>query len=164
MRKFKDRNGREWEVDLNMTSAKAVKDATGVNVFKLAEDGLAGLKALGADVEALVNCVWVLCRAQAEKAGLTAVDFGEALAGQSIADAGEAFAGAFIDFFPNRGLSAGLQKIEAKAKAAMEILQRDVDAKLDAITPESLAESLKSGHGPPPESSASTPDRTPSAS
>ena len=123
---FYDNKKRAWALAVNTATIKRVKEALGVNLLDAVGgqliDRIANDPALFADV------LFVLVKPQAEAAGISDVDFGEALAGDEIESASLAFINAMVDFFPNgrrevlgRAIAAGMEKAK---KAEAEMLQK----------------------------------------
>jgi len=106
MRIFKDKNGQEWQVVLNVRQMKRVRAALGVdlvNVITLDKDGAVKVDLvdrIANDPCLLVDILWVLVEEQAKAIGKTDEQFGEALAGEAIEDATRAFLDELVDFFP----------------------------------------------------------------
>lgn len=162
MKSFKDNQDRTWEVAVNVSAVKRVLDLCQVDL-RLPNPEV--LERLGGDVILLVNVLYVLCKSQADRQGVSDEQFGEALAGDALEQATNAFAEAWADFFPqsrrsvlNAALAKGRDVDRRVAELAVtEIAGQDVEL---------LAKQLISGKepGPSPASSASTPEASPSAS
>ena len=154
MAAFKDSNGRDWILRLNVGTIRAIRDKHKVNLATL--DGTA-YDQLEGDPELLVDVLWSLCAAQATVANVTEVQFGEAMIGDAIENATAAMLEAIGDFFPSRkrqmvqtlaqktramrelGLQKAMAKLEdpalvEKVSAAMDArLERDVNEALDEL-------------------------------
>jgi hypothetical protein len=96
MKKFKDSNGREWSVVLNLAAAKKLKDEIEVDLL----DGGESMQRLASDPYTMVNALWLLCEKQATAASITDEQFGESLAGDPIDEATTALLEEVVDFFP----------------------------------------------------------------
>lgn len=110
-RSFTDTAGRDWHVAINVAAVKAVRDEADVDLLSVGEGDL--LARLSTDAVLLAAVLFVVCRRQADDRGVTAEDFGRALAGDVIADATEAFLRELAAFFPHRRrllLEAALDK------------------------------------------------------
>ncbi len=156
---FKDTEGREWVVQIHVAAIKECRGSLGIDLYKLVDDGFKGLSGLLGDPVTLVDVLFVLCRAQAEKRGVTDEDFGRAMSGDVLASAAEAFLSEYTDFFPNPRLRAGLKKVMAKCREVqdrtMDLLERSIE-RFEASTSNG-----PSGTSPAP--SGSTPDPSRSA-
>lgn len=97
MRKFKDSEGREWALSLNIGEAKRVKDALALDLLDPTS-----LQQLAGDPYLICNVLFVLCEKQAKDAGIDDAAFGRGLAGDSIDEATDAFLAELVDFFPKR--------------------------------------------------------------
>ena len=106
MQIFKDRDGREWQVVLNVFQMKRVRAALGVdliNVIELDKDGQVRvdmIDKIANDPCLLVDILWVLVQDQARTLNVTDEQFGTALAGDAIENATKAFLDELVDFFP----------------------------------------------------------------
>jgi hypothetical protein len=159
MQSFKDEKGREWTLQLNVTTATELKRDADVDVYAMLKDRLASLPELLEDSPRLAGALYLLCRDQAAKASITAEDFGHGLTGDSLADAGEAFTRAVIDFFPDRGRRPLLMQILEKSREIAQAMTAEGIAKVAGIDARTLRDSPGNGA----ESSASTLAASPSA-
>ena len=106
MQIFKDRDGREWQVVLNVFQMKRVRAVLGVdliNVIELDRDGQVKvdmIDRIANDPCLLVDILWVLVQDQARTLNVTDEQFGTALAGDAIESATKAFLDELVDFFP----------------------------------------------------------------
>lgn len=157
MHTFIDNQGRTWAINIHVAAAKEVRARVGVDLYKLVDDGFAGLGELLGDPVQLVDVIYVLCRGQAETQGITDEDFGRAMAGDAIERATDAFLAEFTDFFPNPRVRASLAKLIAKGNQMRDRLLDHAATELDRIDVESEARKLIASSGTSPASSASTP-------
>lgn len=158
MKIFQDTAGRTWSVQVDVAGVKAVRQALGVDLFRVLDDNAKPLGELVSDPVRLVDVVYVLCRDQVDKAGLTDVDFGRAFSGDVIDQAAGAFLEAFVDFFPDaRARSALAKGIKTMRLARDRILAR-LERETAALDPAALAEQISNEPSTnSPASSASTP-------
>jgi chorismate mutase len=147
---FKDVNGQEWLLRLDVGKIRDVRELHHVNLATL--DGTA-YDRLESDPELLVNVLWTLCKSQAPEKNINEQQFGEALVGDAIDHATAALLEAIAGFFPKSkremvqtlakrtqairevGLQKALAKIndpelEAKLTAAMD---RKLEADINEI-------------------------------
>jgi len=118
---FKDSSGREWLVRLSAPLINDVRKELDTDLVSLSDPVFAKLL----DFALLVNVLWVLVRKQATAAGITDVQFGESLVGDSLDGASEALVDAVLDFFPPRirQTMRALAKQDTTTKnAAMDLL------------------------------------------
>lgn len=92
---FIDGEGREWRIDLNITLAREVKQATQVDLLKF---GDAKTLQLLEDDEKFVAVLWCLLESQAQSAGVDEESFGRGLGGDSLEQALSALEVALINF------------------------------------------------------------------
>ena len=158
MRKFEDSKGRAWEVEINVTAIKRVKDLLGVDLMDALDGKL--IERLAGDPVLLVDAVYCLCKDQADRESVSDEDFGRAMAGDAIERASEAFLEELVASFPQprRGL---LAKALGKLKTLEATAIRMGEANLDSGDLERQLQEAMSGalSGNLPGSSASTPDR-----
>ena len=106
MKVFKDSNGQDWQIILNVLQMKRVRAALGidlVNVITLDKDGAVKvdlIDRIANDPCLLVDILWVIVEGQARAIGVTDEQFGSALVGDAIERATAAFLDELVDFFP----------------------------------------------------------------
>jgi hypothetical protein len=167
MRTFTDNANRTWTVTVNVDAIKRVKGTLGVNLLEAIEGKL--LDRLATDPVLLCDILYVLCRQQADAAGVSDEDFGGAMAGDVIEQATTAFLEELAGFFPKgrRDLLTKalgkLAKLEAMALTAAserldsDALERELQQRI--ATGVALAETVASASvTSSPESSESIPD------
>lgn len=160
MKTFKDNEGREWVVAINVAQHKRVRDLAGVDIYALVDDDFQGLAALTRDVAKLVDVLYVLCRDQAEKRGVSDWDFGAAIAGDTILAASDAFLDELVDFFPDprvRGALGGLMRTGRAVRGEMLGMLERMTPTLAEVDPADVARRLIGSSGVSPASSGSTP-------
>lgn len=161
MKAFKDNLGRRWDVAINVATAGHVKTLTGVNLYKLIDDGCRPLGLLLEDPCKLVDVLYVLVKDQADREKVTDEDFGRAFSGDSLEAAAEAFLGELTDFFPGAKVRKALTTILAKSRALRDEMQKDMETELEKLDVQKVAASLRAqtlngSSGSVPVSSAST--------
>lgn len=106
MRSFKDNQGRSWQIALNVYEMKRIRAILGVDLVNVITLDKAGdikvdlVDRIANDPCLLVDILWVIVEDQAKEEGVSDVDFGSSLAGESITGATEAFLDELVDFFP----------------------------------------------------------------
>lgn len=161
MQVFRDRMGREWVLELNVAQVSAVKAIAGVDLWKAFDEQLKPLAELMSDLGKVCEVLFALVRKQAEQRQITAEQFGEGLAGDSLQGAAEALAQELIDFFPDKARRENLRRVVAKQRQADQILQERIAKDIESVNPESLAQAAwagKSSSGDSPEVPASVPN------
>jgi len=136
MHSFKDNEGREWHLAVNVATVKRLRQSElAVDLLDLVdgrEPERSLLVRLAADPVLLVDVLYVICQPEAEKRGVSDVEFGEAMAGEVIDRATEALLAEITDFTPNRRdrqrLRRGLEKIEAMMETGRTILDERLEA------------------------------------
>lgn len=170
MRTFNDKNKKAWTLELTVGSARRVKADTTVdlvNIISLDGDGKASMKALEKLIEdpfALVDVIFSLCRPQAEKENITDADFADLLNADAIEAAANALVEEIINFTP-----AAKRKALTKIHEIAQRIAAKNEAMLDQVLgsdqlEKEIEKQLNVSFTNTPESSASTPTHSPSAS
>ena len=165
MKTFSDNQGRTWTVTINVECIKRVKTLLGVNLLDAIEGEL--VERLVTDPVLLCDCVYAICKPEAEARGITDEDFGRAMAGDAIEHACTALLEELVDFFPEpkrRVLAKAIERLrQLEAKAIQLASARLDDPQWEAKIAEAIAEielpreTPGDSSGNWPESSASTP-------
>lgn len=153
MRLIRDTNGREWTIDLNISTIRKLRARVkqsptldGVDVL----DYASVLVSLS-DMLFCADLLYETIRDEAESAGISAEDFGRSLKGRVLFDAVKEWTAEYLDFFPEptaqdaaRVLVSKLEKTrELQLSAAYEATTKllaaaaeDVETRLGAILSE----------------------------
>lgn len=99
MHQFKDNEGREWSLAMNIAQAKRIKASIHLDFV---DDGFGAVQAIADSIGKAVDVIWLLCERQATERGLSDEQFGEALTGDVIDAALQALLEEITDFFPPR--------------------------------------------------------------
>lgn len=127
MKTFKDAAGREWQIVVDVGTAKAARDLRGVDLFKLHSSEA---ERVFSDPCLLVDVLYVLCRQQCEIRSISDEDFGRAMVGDAIEDGANALLGAVADFFPSPRrllLQRQMAKAEELASEVMSAANRAIE-------------------------------------
>ena len=161
MQTFVDNTNRAWTVAVTVTGVKRVRATLGIDIPSLIENGSEGLAKLLGDPISLVDVIYVLCRDQAEKQGVTDEQFGEAMAGDAIQGASNAFLEAFADFFQEPRVRAGIRKMLVLSRKVTDLAMSEMTKTLESVDVDQEARKLIASFGTAPGSSESTPDLLP---
>jgi hypothetical protein len=123
--------GREWLLSLDAPKVQAVRDECNVNLAVSGSEEF-DLREIAQDPVKLPYVLWVLCRKQAEAAGLNQEQFVEQIIGDVTEDAGIALVDAIVDFIPSRTRREAIRRAWASDLEGMRLA--------DAITMERLPE------------------------
>lgn len=126
MRKFKDSEGREWSIAVNIGAAKRLKDQTQIDLLDPAS-----LQRLSDSPYDVANAIYVLCEAQAKATAISEEQFGAGLSGDAIEEATDALMLEIVDFFPKRqreALNTLLAKLGAAKLGAAMLAQEKVSS------------------------------------
>ncbi len=151
MSQFKDREGREWVIDITFADYLRVQKDTGVNLRDLLNDEMRYYLELINNPEKFGAVLFSLCSVQAKARDVGFEDLARAMDGDSFEDCQNAFQEAFINFLPRRQREA-MKTLTAKLEAAIN--QATTEA-MERIEKTDLTSS-PSGSGAPV-SSESTP-------
>lgn len=139
MPSFKDTNGREWLVTLNVAQVKRVRERLGVNLADLQEGNL--LVRL-ADPVTLVDVLFVLVQPQADENSVTDEQFAASLGGDTLSAASTALLEALCDFFP-QPTRLMLRKVLAQTQARQADAVTKIEAEGDELIRTALDKALK---------------------
>jgi hypothetical protein len=145
MKSFTDNAGRSWVISVNVGTIKQVRALCEVDLANIIsmEPGkppnVEVLEKLADDPVLLVDVLYAACKEEADQKKISDVDFGRAMAGDTIEMATAALLDEIVDFFPE-GKRRILQKVlgatrrfREKSKAALSELLGDptLDSKID---------------------------------
>jgi len=82
MRSFKDNEGRQWSVDINVAAIKRVRGLTGTDLMQVIEGTL--IEKLICDPVLLCDVVYAICKPEADTRNVSDEEFGKAMAGDAI--------------------------------------------------------------------------------
>ena len=136
MKSFADNAGRTWAVQVNVDTIKRVQGLLDVNLLDVVDGDL--IERLVADPVLVCDVVYVVCKPEADKQGVSDEEFGRAMAGDAIHNAAEALLAEIVDFFPpakRKILAAALEKMRNLESVAMgaaleRINETDFETKL----------------------------------
>jgi len=169
MKTFIDNAGRTWTVSINVDTVKRVRDLAQVNLLEVIEGKL--LNRLIGDPVLLCDVIYIVCKPEADAKNIADVDFGRAMAGDSIDSATTALLEGLVGFF-QQGRRQVLTKVITKLRKFEKPALHAVETRLESSALErqmqaALAELENGGGGEPillgslsgnaPESLASTP-------
>ena len=124
MRTFKDAQDREWTIDLNIASVRALRDrASRVESLKNVDLlDYAGVLLSVSDPFFAADLLFETVRDQAEERGVNAEDFGASLRGKILFDAIAEWSAEYLDFFPEPTAKEKAQALVEKSAKAREAL------------------------------------------
>jgi hypothetical protein len=143
MKQFKDTQGRDWQVEINIGQIKAVRDALHVDLYALFADEA---ERLFSDPVRLVDTLYVLCRRQAEDRKMSDVDFGGLFEGDVLEASANALVEAMLDFFP----TSRRRILRATVEKSKELAPQLETQVLERIASLSVTDLLKPGGSPAP--------------
>ena len=102
MQTFKDAEGREWIVELNVRAIREIKARTGVNLSELMSldfDSANSVSEALMDTMTVADMLWVVCESQRT---ISKEDFESAIKGDVVEAAESALMESVIEWFPKR--------------------------------------------------------------
>ncbi|MFZ2873456.1 MAG: hypothetical protein WAZ94_03125 [Phycisphaerales bacterium] len=165
MRSFKDNQGRQWSVEINVTAIKRVRGLTGEDLMQVIEGTL--IEKLIRDPVLLCDVVYAICKPEADTRNISDEEFGKAMAGDAIEAATTALLEELVGFCPSPRDRANLGRVLQATRKVMDRARDLVEKKLDSGELDRLADRLLAEGSPEAiagssltsaqESSASTP-------
>ena len=165
MRSFKDNQGRQWSVDINVTAIKRVRGLTGEDLMQVIEGTL--IEKLIRDPVLLCDVVYAICKPEADTRSVSDEEFGKAMAGDAIEAATTAVLEELVGFCPSPRDRANLGRVLQATRKVMDRARDLVEKKLESGEMDRLADRLLAEASPEAtagssstsarESSASTP-------
>ena len=132
MKVFKDKESREWEINLTIGAVKRVRDLVGVNLFELEEGDPPLLTRLSIDEILICDILYCLCKLQADRRGISDEQFGELLTGDVIMAGMDAFYAEMVDFFRVRGRMDRVKALQVQLKTVQMAVER-VGKEIDGL-------------------------------
>lgn len=129
---FKDNEGREWTISVNVATIKRVRSLLNVNL--IADDLKKVIGDILGDPVLLVDLLYVVCKQQADERNLPSEAFGAAMYGDCIHAATVAFLEELTDFTPyprdRVRLRRVIQEINNTIVKAADYLDKMLEAEL----------------------------------
>lgn len=140
MQKFKDKNGAEWEIVIDVRQAGRVRDAVKVELFSIYDHEA---KRLFTDPVLLVKTLEVLCQEQIKARHMTSDDFSAVFNGDALEAAADAMLEDVLNMVPSARqttIRAALAKSrelggQAQLKALTAIAALTLDDVVNSATP-----------------------------
>lgn len=135
---FTDCKGRAWTCRVDTAALRRVRDTLNYNLA-----GEDALQKLQDDPVLLIDTIFIVVQPQAQVIGVTAVDFGESLAGDAIDDATIALLEGLAEYFPTRRRLILTAAIEQTKRTITDVTPKvaemvgDASKKLSSGSPES---------------------------
>ena len=133
MKVFRDPSERLWEIKINVASIRRVREMLGIDLATFLDDRMQQLGELLNKPERFVDVLFVLLQGQAEKYGISDVQFGEMMAGEILETASEQFVQELLDFFPSAKMRVVGREVIAKAKQLSEEMAQQAKQRIGQI-------------------------------
>ena len=137
MKTFVDSASRSWTLSMTIDSIKRVRDLLGINLVEPESGEPPLITRLGTDVVLLCDVIYALVKPQADKLGITDVEFAAALGGDAILNAQNAFYEELVDFFLKCGRPDRSKAVAAQQKMIQLAVER-VKLKIEQISPQEV--------------------------
>lgn len=127
---FKDTKGRLWDVNVTFAGMRRIADYTGSDLI----NDPAAFTSILFDAVKTVDAVYAVVRNQADSLGISDIDFGESLDGETFQRARKALIDSIVNFTPpdrREILKAGINQIMKMEAEGMKVMR-------DRMTPEAL--------------------------
>ncbi len=154
MKTFKDNQGREWSISVDVSAIKRVKSLLDVNLLEIVDGKL--LELLVSDPVMLCDIIYCLVKPEADEKEVSDEDFGRAMGGDAIDHATAALLGELVGFFPKgkrQVLGKAVQKLKTFEARAVEVAEKRLDSPELEAEFEAALGSLGSSSGSLPGSS-----------
>ena len=128
MKVFKDTEGREWLLSINVAAVKRVRSLIDVDLMGIIEGTL--LEKLVSDPVMLCDVVYCLVKPDADEKGVSDEEFGKAMGGDVLEHATQALLEELADFFPKKKralLRKALVKLKALEEKALAVAEKRLD-------------------------------------
>jgi hypothetical protein len=153
MRQFTDEQGRVWDVAIDVTTLRAVRDAAKLNLALVVTDDGETFSRLADDPITLADVLAVICRRQMDERKLSMADFERLLTGEVLDAASLAVLEEVAGFF-GPAKRAALERMMA---ADRQWRERQLTAPSDPPPPDAPPSDSSTASTSLPASSASTP-------
>ena len=134
MQIFKDAAGADWQIDLNIQTAREIRRYMAAHADSFANvdflDYATLLFSLN-DIFFAADLLAVICAKQREERQLDEAAFGALLRGKVLFDAVEAFTAEYLDFFPDPTTAEKMRAVVEKNKKARQTIE---DAICEEVT------------------------------
>ena len=140
MRSFKDNQGRQWSVEINVTAIKRVRGLTGEDLMQVIEGTL--IEKFIRDPVLLCDVVYAICKPEADARSVSDEEFGKAMAGDAIEAATTAVLEELVGFCPSPRDRANLGRVLQATRKVMDRARDLVEKKLDSGELDRLADRL----------------------
>lgn len=142
MKTFNDNIGRSWDVTINVSAVKRVRDLVGVDLLEVVEGTL--IERLIRDPILLCDIVYAVCKPQADEREVSDEAFGQAMAGDAIEHATTALLEELVSFCPSprdrKNLGRVLEATNRVMERARDLVEQKLDSgELDRIAEEAMA-------------------------
>lgn len=153
MRTFVDKEGRNWQVSVTVSTIKRVRGICKVDLNSIVEVdddnnlNTSLLNRLTDDPVLLVDVLYAVCKPEADKLGVTDEQFGEAMVGDVIANATAALLDEIVDFFPGtkrlamQKILRAVRRFETATRQKLEEMDEKFENELASVMEKSIGSS-----------------------
>ncbi len=127
-KEFRDELGRVWTIHISCSSLKRIAGHAGFDIADVGNGKAIDL--FGGNTSHLLDVLWPLVKADAEKRGIDQDSFGDGLRGDSVSDATAVLKEELLSFFPTarrRLLHRLLDRMEKIVEQANQKAEEEID-------------------------------------
>ena len=130
MQTFTDIHGRKWTVSITVGTVKRVKTMLNIDMIGDIEGFLKQIQ----DIMTRCDVLYVVCKEEADKLGITDEQFACCLAGSALRDAYNALIEAYMAFIPDPEAAAKLRVVQEKYDVVGDKILALIDKKMPQIS------------------------------
>lgn len=144
MTRFKDKNDKEWRIEITMGTIKTVRELLCIDLMEsIKKDGESNLSfELMLNPEMLVDILFVVCMDQADAEKITDIQFAALMGGDAIELATEALLGEIVNFSPKL-LRKPMMAAMAKSMEIMEAGAKHVTDRMASVNVQKILDKNK---------------------
>ena len=131
MRSFKDTSGAHWEVAIDVPVARVIRSRTEIDVHSMFSQET--LTMLAGNTLVLTDLLWAVVERQAEKRGVSELEFFQRLDSEIIETATDLLFDAVVDYLPEKKRKQAarlLAALRAAGKEAIQLASKQLDKSL----------------------------------
>lgn len=134
MKLFRDKERREWTVDVTVATLRRIRDLAGLDLANPHQGDPPPIVRMDSDVSLLVDVLFAACKPQADAAGVDGEHFAAVLGGRALADARSALMQDLTLFFQESGRDDVARLMEAHER----LMGREVAANVASLDLEKI--------------------------
>lgn len=141
MKTFSDRHGREWDLTLDYSTVRRVKRLCDVDLLDALDGKL--IPQLATEIPLLVDCVFAICKPQADAREIDDENFGAGLDGTTLEAATHALMEAIADFSVRPDQRQVIRDLVAKIDQTMSVAEKQALARVAEVDAAELVKKIE---------------------